>query len=214
VEPTRAAGYVRVSTTEQGQSGAGLEAQRRAIRAACKARGWTLVAIYEDKASSGRSMNRTGLTEALRAVETDEADALVAAKLDRISRSLVDFASLMVRARKKGWGLVALDLGVDTTTAAGELVANVMASVAQWERQVIGQRTKDALAVKRAQGVRLGRPRVMPDKVVRRIVRLREGGATLRAIADTLNAEDVPTAHGGSQWHAATVRKVLLSSAA
>jgi DNA invertase Pin-like site-specific DNA recombinase len=86
---------------------------------------------------------------------------------------------------------------------------NVMGSAAQWERRIISQRTKDALAVKRAQGVRLGRPSSLPREVVARIVRERRGGASLSAIADGLNDEGVPTAHGGSRWWPATVRKVL-----
>ena len=106
-----------------------------------------------------------GLSEALRTIEGGEADALVVAKLDRLSRSLIDFAGLIERSRRRGWAIVVLDLGVDTTTPVGELVANVMAAVAQWERRAIGQRTREALAVRRAQGVRLGRPRAIPPDV-------------------------------------------------
>jgi hypothetical protein len=69
----------------------------------------------------------------------------------------------MERARRKRWQFVALDLALDTTTPAGELVANVMASVAQWERRVISQRTRDALAAKKATGARLGRPRDLAE---------------------------------------------------
>jgi DNA invertase Pin-like site-specific DNA recombinase len=104
---------------------------------------------------------------------------------------------------------VALDLGVDTTTPAGEMIANSVTNFSQFERRLIGQRTKDALAVKRAQGVKLGRPRTMPDKVVRRIERLRATGGSYRAIAEQLNADGVPTAHGGARWHASTVQKAL-----
>src|SRR5439155_5621071 len=106
-----------------------------------------------------------------------------------LSRSLLDFAALMDRARRKKWALAALDLGVDTSTPSGEMMANVMASFAQFERRLIGQRTKDALAVKRGQGVRLGRPRLIPDSVVARIVAERGEGRSLAAIADTLNSE-------------------------
>jgi DNA invertase Pin-like site-specific DNA recombinase len=210
--PVRAVGYIRVSTAEQGVSGLGLEAQRRAIRAACKGRGWKLEAMHEDRGASARSMNRKGLQDALSAVESGEADVLVVSKLDRLSRSLVDFAGIMARSRRKGWALVALDLGVDTTTPSGELVASVMASVAQWERQVIGQRTREALAVKKAQGVRLGRPRTMPDAIVARINAMRADGMTLRQIGDALDTEGVPTAQGGARWYPATVRKVLMST--
>ncbi len=86
------------------------------------------------------------------------ADVLLVAKLDRLTRSLRDFGELAERARKRRWALVCLDLGVDTTTPAGELVAGVVASTAQYERRLIGQRTREALAARRAAGVRLGRP--------------------------------------------------------
>jgi hypothetical protein len=142
-------------------------------------------------------------------VESAEAEALVVAKLDRLSRSMADFTRLMERSWKKGWALVALDLGVDTTTPAGEMIANSVANFSQFERRLIGQRTKDALAVKKSQGVQLGRPRVMPERVVRRIERMRTKGESYRGIAEALNAAGVPTAHGGARWHASTVRKVL-----
>jgi DNA invertase Pin-like site-specific DNA recombinase len=105
--------------------------------------------------------------------------------------------------------LVALDLGVDTTTPAGEMLANVLASFAQYERRIIGQRTKDALAEKRRQGVRLGRPRVVDDEVIARIVAARNAGHTLASIAASLNADEVPTVRGGRRWHDSTVRCIL-----
>jgi DNA invertase Pin-like site-specific DNA recombinase len=95
------------------------------------------------------------------------------------------------------------------TTPAGEMLANVMASFAQYERRIIGQRTKDALAVKKAEGVRLGRPRTLPDEVVAHVNDLRDRGMSLERIADRLNDEGVPTAQGGARWYGATVRKVL-----
>ena len=205
----KAVGYIRVSTDEQADSGAGLEAQRRAIRQEAARRRWKLVDIFED-AASGKSMNgRPGLQEALRAVEDGEAEALVVAKLDRLSRSLLDFAALMERSRKGGWAAVALDLGVDTTTPSGEMMANVLAVFAHFERRLIGQRTRDALAVKRSQGIRLGRPRQIPDHVRVRVRKLRHRGLSLAAIASTLNADGVPTAQGGRCWYPSTVRAVL-----
>jgi DNA invertase Pin-like site-specific DNA recombinase len=103
----------------------------------------------------------------------------------------------MERAQWSGWAPVVLDLGVDHTTPAGEMVASVMMSVAQWERKIIGQRTKEALAAKEAQGVTLGRLRQLPEAVRKRIVRMRKRGLTLRAIVDRLNSERVPTVQGG-----------------
>ena len=206
----RVIGYVRVSTDEQTSSGLGLEAQRDAIVTECLRRGWELADIYEDAGASGKSLaGRPALQEALNAVRSHDAGALVVAKLDRLSRSLLDFAALMEDARREGWALVILDLGVDTTTPSGEMIANVMATFAQFGRRLIGQRTKDALAVKRRQGVRLGRPPSLSADVVKRIKRERRAGRTLRAIADGLNDDRVPTGHGGAKWHASTVKAVL-----
>ena len=89
----------------------------------------------------------------------------------------------MERGRKRGWSLVALDLGVDTSTPSGEMMASVLATFAQFERRLIGQRTRDALAIKRAQGVKLGRPREISDQVVERIGNLHATGLTVAAIA-------------------------------
>jgi len=134
---------------------------------------------------------------------------MVVAKLDRLSRSLLDFASLMESARKEGWALVILDLGVDTTTPSGEMIANVMATFAQFERRLIGQRTKDALAVKKKAGVKLGRPVAVNDAVLKRIAKERRRGRSLWEIANGLNADEVSTAHGGEKWYASTVKAVL-----
>jgi DNA invertase Pin-like site-specific DNA recombinase len=199
-------GYVRVSTDEQGSRGAGLQAQRAAIEAECMRRGWTLLRVERD-VLSGRTMRRPGLQRALEACRSGEASGVVVSRLDRLSRSLVDFAGLLGDAQTRGYNVVALDLGVDLSTPSGEFLANVMASAAQWERRIIGQRTRDALAVKRAQGVRLGRPPLLPEALRDRIRAARASGLTLAAIADELNAEGVPTPAGGKRWHPTTVRR-------
>lgn len=140
-------------------------------------------------------------------MEGGEAGTLIVAKLDRLSRSLLDFSAVMERSRRRGWALVALDLGVDTTAPSGEMMANVLAVFAQFERRLIGQRTKDALAQKRASGVTLGRPRTVGDVTAARIQRLRRSGVTYAAIADRLARDGVPAGRGG-RWHASTVLRV------
>lgn len=202
-------GYVRVSTDEQGTSDAGLAAQQRAIEQECARRGWVLSRIEGDVAS-GAKLDRPGLNAALEAVATGEVGGLVVAKLDRLSRSVAQFANLLERFRSKGWGLVILDLGIDTTTVMGEAMATMAATFAQMERRRIGERTREALAIKRAQGVRLGRPPTLAGALVERIAQERAQGRTLAAIADDLNREAVPTAHGGTRWHPATVRSVVM----
>ncbi len=202
-------GYVRVSTSEQSLSGAGLSAQRQAIVSECERRGWTLAEMIEDGGFSGRSLKRPGIQRALDLLDGGEAQALVASKLDRLSRSMLDFTQLMDRANRKGWALVAMDCAVDTTTPAGEAMANVLATFAQFERRLISQRTKEAMAAKKEAGMVFGRPRQLPVEVCDRIRTERASGATLKAIADTLNGEGVATAHGGAQWWPQTVRCVL-----
>jgi DNA invertase Pin-like site-specific DNA recombinase len=207
----RVLGYVRVSTSEQRDSRAGLEAQRAAIAAEARRRGWKLIETIEDAGYSAKDLRRPGIKRALEELERGRADALVVAKLDRLSRSMIDFTGLMGRASRENWALVALDCAVDTTTPAGEAMANVLATFAQFERRLIGQRTREALAQKKAQGVQLGRPRQLPAKVRSRIKRRRKAGKTLAAIAAELNRDGVPTAHGGAKWHPSTVRAVLAS---
>ena len=204
-------GYIRVSTSEQGENGLGLEAQRTAIQASCEGRGWTLLRIEED-VLSGRTLARPGLASALAAVRSGEAAGLVVAKLDRLSRSVVDFGRLLQEATKAGWNIVALDFGLDLSTPQGKLVANVLMSVAEWEREIIGVRTREALAVKRASGVRLGRPRSLPRPVRARIAKLRSQGTSFAKIADELNRDAIPTAQGGKRWYPSSVRAVLRAS--
>ncbi|MDQ3053784.1 MAG: recombinase family protein [Actinomycetota bacterium] len=207
---TTVVGYTRVSTSDQADSGAGLAAQQTAIRAECARRGWVLAAIHSDSASGASMKGRTALAEALAALATGQAQGLVVAKLDRLSRSLCDFAGLLATAEREGWALCALD-AVDMSSPGGEFLANVMASAAQWERRIIGVRTREGLAAKRAQGVRLGRRVGLPAEVRDRITEQREAGLTLAAIAAALNADAVPTAQGGALWHPSTVRAVLAS---
>lgn len=206
----RAIGYVRVSTREQAENGGSLDAQRATLEHEASRRGWHL-RIIEDAGASGKDLKRPGLALALRLLEVGNADVLVAAKLDRLSRSVLDFANLVERSRRQGWGLVALDVGADTSTPQGEMLVNVMVAFAQYERRLIGQRTRDGLAVKKAQGVRLGRPPALPAWVRSRIMRERADGLSFRRIADRLNADGVPTGHGGRAWHASTVRAITLS---
>ncbi len=203
--------YLRVSTEEQADSGAGLAAQEQLLTAESARRGWCVVATLRDEGVSGKSMRgRPALSQGLSLVRSGEADLLAVAKLDRLSRSVLDFATLLDQSQREGWALLALDMAVDTSTAAGEAMAHVVATFAQMERRLTGERTRAALAVRRANGVRLGRPRALPLEVVARIVAERASGATLGTIADRLRTDEVPTAHGGT-WRPGTIAKVLAS---
>jgi DNA invertase Pin-like site-specific DNA recombinase len=205
----RVIGYLRVSTEEQAKSGAGIGAQRATIANEVARQGWTDVEYVSDPAWSAKDLNRPELDKAIERIERGEADVLIAAKLDRISRSVHDFSGLMQRAQQNGWRLICIDIAADTGTPAGELFAHITASVAQYERRVISQRTKDGLAAKRAAGVRLGRSPVLPMEVVRRIVWERHAGRKLREIAEDLTADGVPTARGGREWSTSSIQAVL-----
>ncbi len=188
---------------------AGLEAQRRAIRAACKRRGWQLLERAADAGRSANDRKRPGIEEALRVLESADANALVAAKQIGLSRSLLDLTTLIATAQQQGWALVALDCALATTTPAEEASATLLATFAPCERRSISQRTREALALKRSQGVRLGRPPTMSPYVIERIRRERAADKSLAAIANGLNADRIPTAQGGRRWYPATIRHTL-----
>jgi DNA invertase Pin-like site-specific DNA recombinase len=209
----RAIGYCRVSTSEQGDSGAGLEWQESVIRAQVAARGWELVEIRSDVASGKSLRHRTELGMALRDLQAGHAEALFVAKLDRLSRSVLDFAGVMETAADEGWSLVVLDLGVDTSTTNGKLIAHIMIALAQWERELIGDRTRNALEAVKARGTKLGRRSNVDDTTLQLIRVLRNAGKSWQAIANALTNEGIATAQGG-RWHAATVRKLYQTSSA
>jgi DNA invertase Pin-like site-specific DNA recombinase len=205
-------GYCRVSTEEQVVSGLGLAAQEKAIAAECAHRGLPLVAIHRDEGVSGKNLIRPALNAALDQLDDGIGTVLMVAKLDRLTRSVHDASGLMMKADDGDWGLVALDAPVDTTTPQGAAMAQVLAVFAELERKLIGERTKAALAVKRAQGTRLGRPRKLSDNLVQQIVSARDSGQGWSAIAADLNANDTPTAQGGKKWYPATVRAVAFAA--
>ena len=216
--PPKAIGYLRVSTAEQADSGLGLDAQEKRIRDEAARRAWELV-IKQDAGVSGATMDRPGIRDAIALLDSGQADILCVAKLDRVSRSVLDGAQLVEHAQRHGWSLVALDLGIDMSTPSGKLTLNVMLSFAQFERDVIAQRTKDAMAAAKARGPAegkkaIGRPQALPDAVVRRVLAERAEGRTMAAIAAALTADGVPTARGGTQWSASSIQSVLKSQRA
>lgn len=204
--------YCRVSTEEQAVSGLGLAAQEDAILRECDRRGLPVVAVHTEAGISAKTLARPALTAALAALDAGEGSILMVAKLDRLTRSVHDATGLMALADQGDWGLVALDAPVDTTTPQGAAMAQVLAVFAELERRLIGERTKAALAIRRSQGVRLGRPQSLSADVIERIVARRRAGATLSAIARELNDENVPTAQGGKTWYPATIRHIILSA--
>lgn len=204
----RVIGYIRVSTDDQARSGLGLEAQEQTLRQAAAREGWDLVDLVVDEGRSAKSLDRKGLLDAVARVAAGEAETIAVAKLDRLTRSLVGLADLLEWGERVGASIVALDLGLDTSTSTGRLVARIMASVGEWEREQISDRTRAAAAVKRDKGERISRGSVRDSNpsLARRIAAAREAGETWQTIADALNEEQVPTVRGGACWRVSSVQ--------
>lgn len=207
----RMLGYVRVSTEEQAAYGYGLAAQTQRIDQACEGRpDWRLTATFRDEGVSGKTLERPALHDALTRIAAGKADGLIVAKLDRLTRSVIDFAMLLEWFEAAGATLVALDFDLDTSTPGGRLIAHIMSAVAEWERDTIAQRTRDGLAAARAQGKPTGRPAVADrPELAERINALKADGLSLQQICDRLNAEGVPTARGAAEWRKSAVQAIL-----
>jgi DNA invertase Pin-like site-specific DNA recombinase len=206
-EPTGIyAGYVRVSTAKQDL---GPDVQRARIAAKAVIMGDVNVTVVEERESAKTVSRRPILTDLLKRLDAGEFDGLIVAKLDRLARNTRDFLALVDRALSSGWSLIVLDLDFDTSTATGRLISTMISAIAEWERGVISERTSAALAVKRAQGVKLGTPKVSSRAAVARIMALSGQGLSSRAIAAQLRDEGVLTTTGKSEWASSTIAAII-----
>jgi DNA invertase Pin-like site-specific DNA recombinase len=199
-----------VSTEEQAASGLGLKAQEEAIAAECHRRGVTLCAIYRDEGVSGTVPpdRRPGLSAAITALDAGEGQTLMVAKVDRLGRSFADLALLTPLAERAGWGIVALNSPLDSTTPSGAAMSRMMSVFAALERDLISERTTAALAVKKAMGVQLGQPSKVTAEARARLAELRAEGLTWTAIANTMNTAGIPSGSGVPAWTAASARRL------
>jgi site-specific DNA recombinase len=216
-------GYVRVSTEKQADRGISLDAQAEKIRAMAVVHDRELLDIIVDGGESAKSLKRPGMAKLLAMVDGGKVQTVIVAKLDRLTRSVKDLCELLERFERRGVALVSVAESLDTGSAAGRLVLNIMAAVSQWEREAIGERTRDALKHKRANGERVGNiaygSRLGPDgvhveddpgecAVLEEIRRLRGSGATLRGIARELNHRAFQTRRG-TAWRLESVARVV-----
>ena len=208
--PNTVYGYCRVSTEGQ-EDGTGLEAQTVTIEREAVRREWENVELHREVVSGGKGIHQRPVLAAI-LERIQRGDVLVAAKGDRLARSLLVLATLLETSQREGWILVLID-GVDTSTPAGRLSAQVIGAAAEYELAMIRARTREGLAVKRSQGVRLGRPVQMPATIRAEVVRLRVQGLTFQMIADEMNSRGTPTATGKSFWYAATAQQATVTAA-
>lgn len=205
-----AAGYIRCSTEEQAVSGLGIEAQRADIEATAARHGWTITEWFIEEAVSGKveALDRPVFPGALAAIIERRVERLVVQRVDRIGRDAGDVLNL---DRDYPRAFFVAEKNAYTSEDRMRLVID--AGFAEEERRKISERTRAALAAKKARGERLGRPQTLTDDVVLRIITERDGGRTLQAIADGLRADGIATAQGGT-WAPSNVRAVLKSQRA
>lgn len=206
-EVMRVVGYIRVSTDKQDISP---EVQRAALLREAERMGYQLTIVEELAVSAATVSKRPLIQSVLASLKAGEYQALMVTKLDRLSRNMEDGTHLLADSQRQGWRIICLDLGVDTATVMGAGMFNMALNFAEIERKFIGQRTRETMAVRKAQGQHMGRVSVLPDATRARIFKDREAGHSMARIAADLNAEGVATATGKT-WHASTVRQVLTS---
>jgi DNA invertase Pin-like site-specific DNA recombinase len=209
VRAMRAIAYTRVSTEEQETEGYSLDAQMARIKSECAIRGWMLMGRETDVASAKTLRRRPALARAMGALADGEADVLMVARLDRLSRSVGDFAGILETASSKGWQLVCLDPSVDTSTPYGKAMAQMASVFAELERALISQRTKEGLAAARAAGRWTPRGPEVSDEAVARILELKALGYSIRRTAVLLELEGFVPPRGGPAWDKKTVNAVL-----
>lgn len=225
----KATGYVRVSTEGQAADGVSLDAQRARIQAWCDANGYELAGVHVDAGLSGkRADNRPGLQAALAAV-CKAGGALIVYSLSRLARSTRDAIGIADRLSKANADLVSLTERIDTTSAAGKMVFRMLAVLAEFERDLVSERTAAALAYKARKGERVGEVPfgwklgadgvtlatvASEQAVIRQMHALRSKGRTYRAIAQELTRRGVLTKKGHLTWTHQSVRSILARAAA
>jgi site-specific DNA recombinase len=204
-------GYVRVSTGKQAES---LEAQTAKIRAMALVKDVEVADLLVDT-TSAKSLQRPAMRQLLARVDAGQVGTVIIAKLDRLTRSIGDLADLLERFEDEQVALVSVNESLDTRSSAGRLVIHILGSVAQWEREAIGERTRDVLQHKRAKGERVGtlpfgsqlaadgvhlEPAPLEQQLQARITELQRSinttRASCRAIAERLRAEGYTTRRG------------------
>lgn len=219
----RTIAYVRVSTQDQATEGVSLGAQEARIGAYCAAMGWGAAETVRDAGESAKSLKRPGIGAVLEAMRRGLVERIVVAKLDRLTRSVRDLADLMDLCAKHDVAIVSVGETLDTSTAAGRMVVNMLGVVAAWEREAIGERTASALAHKRQKRVAYGPtpfgyrreggsliPQPAEQVALRDAQRMDAAGASFREIGAMLARRGVMPRRGKA-WHASSVRAMLRS---
>jgi DNA invertase Pin-like site-specific DNA recombinase len=180
----------------------------RAIARCCEERGLALQRIVHDTPGAAADHGRAALRWALEQIAAGEASVLVVARLRDLSSNIANLPPLLRWFEDPVRRLIAVDMQIDTSTAAGRIAAMALAGVGGWERERLSERTRHGLEAARSRGGSNGRAAVADVPELReRISAMREQGMTLQAIADRLNEEGVPTLRGGAMWRPSSVQR-------
>jgi DNA invertase Pin-like site-specific DNA recombinase len=204
-EAVRALGYASVPAEAGGKE---LASQNRSIQQAAGRLGVELVeVIREREPKAGKALDRAGLSYLIERLATGDASCIVVTGLERLSRSVAELGTIVQWLERNEVRLVAVDLDLDTASAGGRTTARALASVGDWERERLSERTRKGLAAARAKRRASAGPAAPDwDAIKRRIAAMRADGMTLQAIADVLNKEGVPTQRGGAKWRPSSVQ--------
>ena len=179
---TRVAIYARVSTKEQST-----EAQVAQLTNYCQARGWSDVAVFRDDGISGVRDNRPELDQLRQQMMAGEFSAVIVSKMDRLGRSLAMILRFWDEADAAGARVIVIDQGIDTSTPSGRLQRNMLAALAEFERELILERTRAGVARARALGKKFGAPRRISESIAREVRTRRDRGESLRMISQRMN---------------------------
>jgi site-specific DNA recombinase len=208
----RTIGYLRVSTEGQAKDGISLEMQQQKIAAYCALHDWRLGEVITDEGYSAKSLQRPGMQRLLSMVKAGEVEAVIVYKLDRLSRRTRDVLDLVEQFERAGVALHSIQESLDTKSAIGRFVLRTLASLAEMERDLIVERTRDAMQHLKAQGKVYSRPRFVDPEVIAWLREERAAGRSYAELAELLTARGVQTARGG-KWEGSTVRKILRQAA-
>ncbi len=202
----RVIGYVSFATPEESSSSEGTH-QLETLDRYCEQRGWELAEVVHDVRSPGRRAGSPGLDYALDRVTAGDASCLLVAELRRLGSSAAELGRILRTLRELNVHLVAVDTALDTKSAEGELAVDALVAVGELDHDRHSEPTGNGLAAARARGASSGRPTVHDVPALKKHIQaMRSSGMTLKAIADRLNAEGVPTLRGGSKWRPSSVQ--------
>jgi len=222
----RVVGYPRVSTEEQARGGTSIENQMEKIRMFCELHELELVKLEPDAGYSAKSLDRPGIKRILDDLERGRIDGLVITKLDRLTRSLEDWSVLIKRYFRDDAGarLFSVSDSIDTRTANGRMVLNLIMTIAEWEREIISERTKDALQGKIGRGERCGKirygyelakdgrsliPNPKEQAMIAKMKAWRSQGWTYQKMVDELHQSGIETKEWGHIWYPSTLHRIL-----